>query len=64
MMTKPSLSRRSFSASTSDRLGMNLTAPSSGRRGLRYWIITRVIFRRETAAESTLLNVHAIIDRG
>jgi len=51
MMMKPSLSRRCFSASTSDRLGMNLIAPSSGRCGLRYWIITRVILRRRHVVE-------------
>src|ERR1700730_15923750 len=51
MMTKPSLSRRCFSASISDRLGMNLKAPSSGRCGLRYWIITRGILRRRHVVE-------------
>ena len=59
MMTKPRLSRRCFSASISDRLGMNLIAPSSGRCGLRYWIITRGTFGVDTS-----LNVPAIIDHG
>jgi hypothetical protein len=62
MMTKPSFSRRSFSASAStpNWLGMILVAPSSGRRGLRYWIITRVILRRRHVVECARDNRSAI----